>query len=248
MKKAFTLAEILIVLSVIAIITAILLPAARNAMPDKNVIKFKKAHYAFFAAVHELVNSEKYYSNGDLGLKPDGTPIDGTHTGDTKYFCQTLADVLNVKEVNCLEADTAQYDWKAQLLRNPESVAPQDPFDLLETGLQYPCLKQIQEMKNEIVLSDGTVLYQTSPSATFGISNANIGNGTSASRFFLNMNNEGFYRAYKTFCIDIDGIPDDATPTNCVNECPFGYGIRFDGKIMNGSRTNEWVNKIFLNK
>ena len=41
MKKAFTLAEILIVLSVIAIITAILLPSARNAMPNEDIQKAK---------------------------------------------------------------------------------------------------------------------------------------------------------------------------------------------------------------
>ena len=45
------------------------------------------------------------------------------------------------------------------------------------------------------------------------------------------------------FCIDIDGVPANATETNCVNECPFGYGIRVDGKIIAGKRATEWLEK-----
>ena len=59
MKKGFTLAEILIVLSVIAIITAILLPSARNAMPNEDIMKFKKAHNTLYTAIRELVTSDK---------------------------------------------------------------------------------------------------------------------------------------------------------------------------------------------
>ena len=60
MKKAFTLAEIMIVLTVIAVITAILLPSARNAMPNEKVMKFKKGHNTLYSAISELVNLDKY--------------------------------------------------------------------------------------------------------------------------------------------------------------------------------------------
>mgnify|MGYP006916097546 CR=1 FL=1 len=55
--------------------------------------------------------------------------------------------------------------------------------------------------------------------------------------------NCGLDSIYKIFCVDIDGIPDNVTKTDCVNECPFGYGIRADGKIMNGKRADEWLEK-----
>ena len=42
MKKAFTLAEVMIVLAIIGILTAILLPVARNSTLNGNIIKFKK--------------------------------------------------------------------------------------------------------------------------------------------------------------------------------------------------------------
>ena len=102
MKKAFTLAEIMIVLSVIAILTAILLPSARNVMPDEKVMKFKKGHLAFVNVINELVNSDKYYLNGDLGVRANNVLIDGLHEGDNTYFCETFADVLgNIKEKDC---------------------------------------------------------------------------------------------------------------------------------------------------
>ena len=41
LKKAFTLAEIMIVLAVIGILTAIMLPTAYQSTPDEDVMKFK---------------------------------------------------------------------------------------------------------------------------------------------------------------------------------------------------------------
>jgi len=58
---------------------------------------------------------------------------------------------------------------------------------------------------------------------------------------------DGFDISYKIFCMDVDGIPNSATETECGNECPFGYGIRADGKILNGARAEEWL-KRGLNK
>ena len=72
----------MIVLSVIGVLTAILLPVARNAMPDKDVMKFKKIHNAFQTGIRELVTSDKYYLDGDLGTKINGDLIDGTHERD----------------------------------------------------------------------------------------------------------------------------------------------------------------------
>ena len=43
-NKAFTLAEVMVVLTVIGILTAILLPSALHSTPDKNVMKFKKSY------------------------------------------------------------------------------------------------------------------------------------------------------------------------------------------------------------
>ena len=60
-------------------------------------------------------------------------------------------------------------------------------------------------------------------------------------------NSEGFDAIYKPVCIDVDGIPKDGSK-NCDDVkdiCPFGYGIRADGKIISGARADEWMEKGF---
>ena len=66
MKKAFTLAEIMIVLTVIGILTAILLPVAFHSTPDEAAMKFKKANANLGTLVREMVSSEKYYKESDV--------------------------------------------------------------------------------------------------------------------------------------------------------------------------------------
>ena len=42
-KKAFTLAEVMVTLTVIGIITSIIIPVAIHSKPDENIMKFKKS-------------------------------------------------------------------------------------------------------------------------------------------------------------------------------------------------------------
>ena len=58
----------------------------------------------------------------------------------------------------------------------------------------------------------------------------------------------GFATFYLPFCMDIDGVPENATKDDCVNECPFGYAIRADGRILNGVRADEWLAKSIQEK
>ena len=64
-------------------------------------MKFKKANTTLYRVINELVNSDKYYKDGDLGVKPNGDLIDGSHDGDYTYFCNSIADILSTKSVNC---------------------------------------------------------------------------------------------------------------------------------------------------
>ena len=96
MKKGFTLAEIMIALVVIGVITSILLPAAFNNVPNENVMKFKKGNATLAKVINELVTSGEYYTPGDLGKDKNGNWVE-----DTAYLCLTIADVLNAKEKVC---------------------------------------------------------------------------------------------------------------------------------------------------
>ena len=56
-KHAFTMAEIMVVLGVIGVLTAVLLPVAFNSAPDEEVMKFKKGNKVLTDVIRELVNS-----------------------------------------------------------------------------------------------------------------------------------------------------------------------------------------------
>ncbi|MBQ8847711.1 MAG: type II secretion system protein [Candidatus Gastranaerophilales bacterium] len=102
MKKAFTLAELLIVLVVLGILAAVLMPVAFQSAPDENVLKFKKANNTLGAAVHQLVSSEQYSLNGNLRFKADGT-----EHANAKFFCESFADVISTKSVNCSDTTSS---------------------------------------------------------------------------------------------------------------------------------------------
>ena len=245
-KFGFTLAEILIVLVIIGVLTMILLPVAFQSSPDEQVMKFKKGYNTLGTVIRELVTSDKYYQNGDLGLKKDGTFIlnnDNTRS----YFCETFSDVVSTKNVNCMEDNLV----RGTVLLNGQEVGigytPKTPSEediknskeLFDTN----CKDAQNDMPEEIVLNDDTIFYNAG-TAAFGSHETYSEDGTPIHlRFFsppdqfpANYCDEnGFDIAYKTFCMDIDGFNK--------GEDPFGFGIRADGKILTGARADEWINK-----
>ena len=261
MKRfGFTLAEILIVLVIIGVLTMILLPMAFQSSPDEAVLKFKKGHNTLSTVIKELVSSDKYYQNGDLGTRANGQLIDGHHDGDIKYFCETFADTLSTKSVNCSE-----YEAGAEELTNVDigNDSRSYIYSVQEAGvfLDSACLKTAQNVGAEIITSDDVIFYQSNPSSTYGIISKDARaqmnqhrqdgieycteeneTGDCAKRWYSSPNEQptyyddnGFDVMYKIFCMDIDGINK--------GENPFGYGIRADGKIAGGARAHEWLQK-----
>lgn len=99
--KAFTLAEILIVLCVIGVLASIMLTSLTGMSPDKTKILFKKAYQITERTVGELVNDETFYPydpsrigfrNTDKVSWPGDT--NQTFSGDTK-LCKLFAKKLN---------------------------------------------------------------------------------------------------------------------------------------------------------
>lgn len=231
MKKAFTLAEIVIVLMVIGFLVAVLLPSAKNAIPNEDVMKFKNAHEALQVGIAELVNSDKFYLNGSLGYAVDGTVLDGSHTGDVSYFCNALSSVLNIKSQNCSKM-TEVYPSCTSCYYNIEDGLWNDLDAQVE--LDKACLQNAAGQKKEIVFADGTIFYEVSPNSPFGIKKE-----TRDYRTYEFLKN-GFLVNHASMCIDIDGIG--------VGQAPFGYGVSIDGKIYNGARANEWIKKSIQNR
>ena len=257
-KKGFTLAEIMIVLAVIGVLTAVLLPVAINSSPNEDIMKFKKGHNALLSTIRELVNSDKYYLDGDLGIKADGTVIDGTHDGDVTYFCNTLADTLNTKNVNCSENKICKNNYCWNHLGTISGIAYLDVEKLKKTA-DEACLNSEEIIGAEITTSTDTIFYQVSPIFTFGIAGnkADLANMSyeeveisdellewndryNTQRKALLKNDDGLIATYKFICMDIDGIGK--------GEDPFGYGIRADGKVLPGARADEWLQKSIQEK
>ena len=264
-RIAFTLAEIMIVLAVIGVLTAVLLPVAINSTPNENVMKFKKAHNTLLTTVRELVNSDKYYSDGDLGTRADGNPIYvGTDwRAARRYFCQTFAEVLNTKQVSCGTSNTTHCgaidlrsgaDFSISPDNTPALVTAEN-LNKAKARLDEACKTNVSaippetdfgsltSIQVEIITTDGTSWWETNPASYFGFRV----DGTMIERFsppsihpanFADEN--GFDVVYKVFCFDIDGINE--------GEDPFGYGIRRDGKVIFGARADEWLQKSIQEK
>ena len=196
----------------------------------------------------------RYYQNGDLGTRANGTLIDRTHEGDFTYFCETFADIISTKSVNCSEGGLNNYG-SIRLAENGEEVTSDILKDKKEQLDSTCALEEVQEaFGNLIISSDGIHYYESGPERTFGSNHEGWDADEkrpvrdNLARAFAppgEMNphfkdSNGFDSNYKIFCMDIDE-PNEG-------EIPFGFGIRADGKILNGARADEWMNKSIQNK
>ena len=255
-KIAFTLAEIMIALVVIGVITSILLPVAFNSVPDENVMKFKKGNATLAKVINELVSSEKYYSNGDLGIRANGNLVDGNHDGDLSYFCKSFSDVVSSKSTNCKELESSELipsNYNKGFVQVGATNSKEFLMEDAKKSADEICKLIQSAIGEEIKTTDNIIYFQAVPTLPFGVNwqtaltkdeNRTEEDAINACgsycqvRLFggtLHTDIYGFDRIYKVFCMDIDGINQ--------GEDPFGYGIRADGKILTGKRADEWLEK-----
>lgn len=238
--KAFTLAEVMIVLTVIGVLTAILLPVAMHSMPDEDLMKFKKAHNTLGTVIRELVTSDKYYAEGDLGKRLNG------NVNSSTFLCQTIADLVNAKSTNCTETSVGTY-LTACTITGSATTCSYETDANIQAALDTAC-KNAGAATEHIVLPDDVVIFEPASKFHFGGTKAELGDTSDVAegadgRLFTSVDENNFYRLYKFICIDIDGVPSTATSSDCVNECPFGYGLRVDGKLIPGARALEWLER-----
>lgn len=117
-KSGFTLAEVLITLGVIGIISALALPAINKLMPDENKINCMKAYDMVSALVKDLASNTKIYPvcknpEQDDNQNCSEYPLFNTNQpqllaafNDVKYsgdkkLCNLLASFMNVKDASC---------------------------------------------------------------------------------------------------------------------------------------------------
>ncbi len=262
MKKAFTLAEVMISITVIGVISAIVLPVAMNSRPNENVMKFKKAHTTLYQVISTLVSSDKYYKNGDLGITADNRIVT---SGRRTYFCESIADLLSTKSVNCQEASKgspgswlASNEWINDVVNGSRQrrTVTEETIAATKAKFDSACKNAAKVIGPEIVTTDGITYYNAGTGTQFHTQspkNTQTGETFEDMRVFSPpgqfpanyADEDGFDISYKIYCIDVDGIPNNPDDCTCnpKDECPFGYGIRADGKIMPGARAEEWMKK-----
>ncbi len=89
-KRAFTLAELMIVLTILGVVAAILTPLVFNSAPDENKLRFKKAYYTLQRTTDAIMNSDTY-PEGDMSKVAN----------PAKTFCYAFSDMLNTMYDNC---------------------------------------------------------------------------------------------------------------------------------------------------
>ncbi len=251
-KHAFTLAEVLITLAIIGIITAVIIPVAVQSKPDENVMKFKKANATLYQAISTLVNSDKYFLNGDMKYKFDGTMLLGSNIEHTKYFCNSFSDVISTKYVNCYGGGMEHEDGNLAKFMYDENCKPKIDYTSSASKSCKTNAINSKEKNNLIIATDGVTFYDMEPTLTFnGIDSWFLGGCSNQDGSISNgcirdtLKCFGTTRIGKIFCMDIDGIPDEGSK-NCddiKDICPFAYTIRHDGRILPDYRTQQWIDK-----
>ena len=117
-SRAFTMAELLVTMSIIGVIAAITIPIIRGINPNNEMVMFKKTYFIASRTINELINDEDYYPEADtnvgsgfshVDLRDVGLPqatYNGRQYSGASKFCGLFASKLNISgdfdpNVNC---------------------------------------------------------------------------------------------------------------------------------------------------
>ena len=152
-----------------------------------------------------------------MGVRINGDLIDGNHEEDRLYFCKAFADLIQAKKANCVEHGNVS----SQVIFGGEKHVS----DIWCRTVQKNNCSRVNNVPY-ILSSDNVYFFQVNNSKPFGYENE-YGKRSYSTALFAN--------ELTAICFDVDGW--------CKGEDPFGYGLRFDGKIFTGERVDEWLNK-----
>lgn len=223
-KEAFTLAEILIALTVLGILAAMLIPAIMKLAPSKNKIMFRKAYSIAEKTIDSMITNDQLYPASQIGTdstSPTAIVVQRgfnytiAANGSTSYnkFCYLFFDQLNI---------TSGGSTACPLVGATSSTAAA----ILAT---------------KTVTSDGITWYMYIPyndaSATSAYAASTafaLDSATYTTKIIVDVNG-----AAKPNCTVDSGstyLPSDHTScTTNTDPDTFILGVRYDGKIQVGS-------------
>lgn len=104
-KYAFTLAEMFVVMSVLAIVASVTIPSIATNKVSKNKMLFKKAFKEVEIVVTDLLNDERVYPEIWGFAYTTSKKIDGTAYSGNSKFCSLFANRVNLlSAINCTGA------------------------------------------------------------------------------------------------------------------------------------------------
>ena len=88
MKKAFTLSEMMVCLTVMAALVALFLSTIR-VKPNSNMVMFRKAYNITSTTIYEILQNSVYYESGSFAvLQPTSETINGERPSGKTKFCK----------------------------------------------------------------------------------------------------------------------------------------------------------------
>lgn len=206
-KSGFTLAELMIVLTILGIVAAVLTPIIFNAAPDENKLKFKKAYYTLQRTTDAVLNSDTY-PEGDMSRVSNAD----------KTFCYAFSDMLNTMYDNCEGTSAIKVNSGNAFVYNPSSASTS-----LDTLDGYCTAKTVSDPLNggssnlpKFITQDG--IFWWGFDFDFDPDDASYSSGIRTD--------------YAVVCVDVDGAGEEPA---------FGFGIRYDGKVIVGNKAREWL-------
>ena len=116
----FTLAELLLALSIVGIVAAVVLPGIKNIQPDREAIVLKKGYMTLTRTISSMIiNDDLYPEVSDNSLISSNfanthavSYRGATYSGNTK-FCELFMAHVNVKGIpdGCSFSTTDGIDW-----------------------------------------------------------------------------------------------------------------------------------------
>ena len=102
MKKAFTLSEMLVCLTIIGALIAIFLSTIR-VKPNSNMVMFRKAYNITSNTLYEILQNAAYYETGLLNdTSATSEKVENEKPSGEQKFCKIFASYVNTAgEVNC---------------------------------------------------------------------------------------------------------------------------------------------------
>lgn len=226
-KGAFTLAEIMIVFTVIGILTAILIPTLFASAPEQEKLRAKKAFNTLTRAVETLTNSGPYDTNDGL---LDATPFVTDSDGQEDFFCNNLVEVLNVKKADCSNDKVPKTETFQLKLETDSSTPKKAKYADLQTDIDDVCSKASTGYYDNVGVD--TFDFITADNIMWGVQHLKFNDAST-----ITVNGVTMPSAYTVVCFDV--------ARHTSSDHMYGAGIRRDGKIVVGAKLQALIDEDY---